>query len=72
LKHRPGGPNALGCSHFCILFGGFESLKFFVEMSCIPYHKLQNHFSKGKAELEADLEVEALPEVLSFCWKQKR
>jgi hypothetical protein len=32
---------------------------------------LQNHFSKEKAELEADLEVEALPEALTFCWKWK-
>jgi hypothetical protein len=29
---------------------------------------LQNHFSKEEAELEADLEAEALPEVLTFCW----
>jgi hypothetical protein len=30
------------------------------------YHKLKNHFSKGKAKLEADLEAEALPEALTF------
>jgi hypothetical protein len=36
------------------------------------YHKLHNHFSKGKAELEAVPEAEALPEVFTFCWKQKR
>jgi len=29
---------------------------------------MHNYFLKAKAELEA----EALPEVLTFCWKQKR
>jgi hypothetical protein len=36
------------------------------------YYKLHNHFSKGKAELEGDLEAEALPEALTFFLKQKR
>jgi hypothetical protein len=31
------------------------------------YFTLHNHFSKAKAELEADLEAEALPKVLTFC-----
>jgi hypothetical protein len=35
-------------------------------------YKSHNHFSKEKAELEADPEAEALPEVLTFCWKRKR
>jgi hypothetical protein len=33
---------------------------------------LHNQFLKAKAELEADLKAEALPEALTFCWKQKR
>jgi hypothetical protein len=33
---------------------------------------LQNQFTYRKAELEADLEAEALPEALNFCWKRKR
>jgi hypothetical protein len=32
---------------------------------------LHNHFLKGKAELEADLEAEALWEALTFCWKRE-
>jgi hypothetical protein len=33
---------------------------------------LQNQFTNRKAELEADLEAEALPEALTFCWMRKR
>jgi hypothetical protein len=33
---------------------------------------LHNNSAKGKTELEADLEAEALPEALTFCWKQMR
>jgi hypothetical protein len=33
---------------------------------------LHNNFSKGKAKLQADPEAEALPEVLTFCWKRMR
>jgi hypothetical protein len=33
------------------------------------HHKLHNHFSKEKAELEADLEAEALPEVPIFFFE---
>jgi hypothetical protein len=33
---------------------------------------LHIHFTKAKAELEADLEAEALPEALDFCWMRKR
>jgi hypothetical protein len=37
------------------------------------YYKLPIYFSKAKAkaELEAKLEGEALPEALTFCWKGK-
>jgi hypothetical protein len=42
------------------------------ERTLTVYYKLHNHFSKAKAELEADLEAEALPEALTFCWKRKR
>jgi hypothetical protein len=34
-------------------------------------HKLHNQFSKGKVELEADVEPEALPEAPTFYWKRK-
>jgi hypothetical protein len=32
---------------------------------------LHNHFSKGKAELKADLEAEALQEALALCRKRR-
>jgi hypothetical protein len=33
---------------------------------------LHYNFSKGKAELQAEPEAEALPKVLTFCWKRMR
>jgi hypothetical protein len=37
------------------------------EIRLVKYYKLHNHFSKGKAELKADPEAQALPEALTFC-----
>jgi hypothetical protein len=34
--------------------------------------KIAYYFLKAKAELEADLEAEALLEALTFCWKRKQ
>jgi hypothetical protein len=38
LKHHPGGPNALGCSNFCILVGWFEFLKTNFVLKCHAFH----------------------------------
>jgi hypothetical protein len=38
LKHHPGGPNALGFSHFYILVSWFEFFGFFLLLKCHAFH----------------------------------
>jgi hypothetical protein len=63
---------------FCWLEGFFQIL-FAIYLNHVQsifvfllYYKLHNYFLKAKAELEADLEMEALPEALTFCWKRQK
>jgi hypothetical protein len=34
--------------------------------------QIANQFTNTKAELKVDVEAEALPEALTFCWMRKR